>query len=154
MALPDFTQCPQRGFLLTRQHQRSISLHGKFTRLRIIAVANRHHAGVLQVAQQTAVGIIDGINWHAVALLTGTYQEVSNVCGEPILFGTVFIPQGKTTLVALHLQQARNANINGRTAFIVRISFDAKRGELRCIGIKRREQPAGRLLQTTIRVSL
>ncbi|MNT64310.1 hypothetical protein D3C72_2022010 [compost metagenome] len=108
----------------------------------------------MQIAQQTAVGIIDGINWHAVALLTGTYQEVSNVCGEPILFGTVFIPQGKTTLVALHLQQARNANINGRTTFIVGVSFDAQCCELCCIGIKRREQSAGGLLQTTIRVSL
>ena len=154
VTIPDFTQRAQRRFLLTRQHQGGIGLNGKFTGLSIIAIANGHHARVLQVAQQTAIGVIHRIGRHAIALLARPHQEVGHVGRQPVLFRTVFIPQRKTTVFTLHLQQTGNTDINGGTAFIVRITFDTKRRQLRRVGVERREQAAGGLLQAAIRIGL
>ena len=154
VTIPDFTQRAQRRFLLTCQHQRGIGLHGELAGLRIVAVANRHHARVLQVAQQPAIGIIHRIGRHAVALLARTDQEVGHVGRQPVLFRTVFIPQREPAVFTLHLQQTGNTDINGGTAFIVRITFDAKRRQLRRVGVERREQAAGGLLQAAIRIGL
>ncbi len=154
VTIPDFTQRTQRCFLLTRQHQRGIGLHGELAGLRIVAVANGHHARVLQIAQQTAIRVIDRVGRHAVTLLACAHQEVSDIGGQPVLFRTVFIPQRETTVITLHLQQTGDADINGGTAFVVRITFDAKRLQLCRVGIERREQAAGGLLKAAIRISL
>ena len=154
VTFPDFTQRTKRGFLLTSQHQRGIGLHRKFTGLGIIAVANGHHARVLQVTQQAAVGVVNRLSRHAVALLACTNQEVSDIGGEPVLLRTVFIPKRETSVITLHLQQTGDPDINGRTALVIRIPFDAKRGQLRRVGVERREQTTGGLLQTAIRVCL
>ena len=81
VTIPDFAQRTQRCFLLARQHQSGISLYGKFAGLGVVAVANGHHARILQVAQQAAIGVIHGFGRHAVALLACTHQEVSDIGG-------------------------------------------------------------------------
>ena len=58
MFFPYFTQRTQWGFLLTRQHQRGISLHRELTGLGIVTVANRDHARALQITQQTVVSTV------------------------------------------------------------------------------------------------
>ena len=127
MTLPNFAQCSERRFLLACQHQRGIGLDGEFAGLSILAVANRHHARILQVAQKTAVGIVDDVNRYAVTLLARTYQEIGDVGGEPVLFWTVFIPEGKTAVVTLHLQQTRDADLNGRAALLVAVALNTQR---------------------------
>ncbi|MNN35116.1 hypothetical protein D3C81_1489560 [compost metagenome] len=140
--------------MLAGQHQCRIGLNCKFTRLRIIAVANRHHAGILQIAQKTVVGIVHRLGRYAVTLLTRTDQEIGDVGRQPILFRAIFIPEGKTTVITLHLQQTGDADINSRTAFVIRIAFDAEGSQLRRVGIERREQAACGLFQATVWIGL
>ena len=154
MAIPDFTQRAQRRFLLTCQHQRGIGLHGELAGLSIIAVANGHHSRILQVAQQAVIGVIHRIGRYAVTLLARAHQEVGHVGRQPVLFRTVFIPQRKTTVLTLHLQQARDANINRRTALVIGVALDAKCSQLRRVGVERREQATGGLFQAAIRIRL
>ncbi|MNP26734.1 hypothetical protein D3C76_1196020 [compost metagenome] len=52
------------------------------------------------------------------------------------------------------MQQTGDADINGRATFVIGIAFDAKRGQLRGVGIERREQAAGGLFQTAVRIRL
>ena len=153
-AFPDFTQRAKRRFLLTRQHQSRIRLNGKFAGLGIVAIANRHHARVLQIAQQAFISPVNRIGRNAVPLLASAHEEIHRVCGKPVFFRPVVIPQGKTAVITLHLQHSGDPRIDCRTAFFISIARDPQRLQLRRVGIERREQAAGGLLQTTIRISL
>ena len=106
MTAPDFTQGAERGFLLTRQHQRGVCLGGKAAGLGVIAVAHGHQPRLLQIAQQAFVTFINGVDRYAIALLARADEEVHGVGGQPVLFRPLFIPQRKAAIFQLHLQQA------------------------------------------------
>lgn len=52
------------------------------------------------------------------------------------------------------MQQTGDPDINGRTAFIVGIAFNAQCLQLCRVGVEGREQAAGGLLKTSIRIGL
>ena len=150
MTTPDFAEGTKGGFLLTGQHQGGIGLSGETAGRRVIAVANGHQSRLLQIAQQTLVTVIHRLSRYAIALLACSHKEIHGIGGQPVLFRPLFVPQRKSAIVTLHMQQSGNTDLYRRTALFITVAGDAQCFELRGVGVKRREQTAGGLFQAAI----
>ena len=148
--IPQLAQCTKRCFLLPRQYQACVCLNGKAAGRGVVGITNAHQPRLLQIAQHTVVAFVNRFGRHAVTLLACTHQEVHDVSRQPVLFRAVFIPQAKATVILLHLQQTRNADIHGSAPLVIAIADNTQRFQLLSIGIKLREESAGGLLQTTV----
>ncbi len=118
------TQGAQRRLLAARQHITGVGLHGKAGLVGVVAVAVLDNAALLQVTQQPLVGLFQGLGRHGKTLLTGAQEEVGDVGTEPVFLVTVGAPQAEAAVVALHAEQAFDAQLNGLAALFGRLALD------------------------------
>ena len=156
LALPfgQRAQAAQRSLLTARQHIAGVGLHGEAHVLAVFAVVHVDQLAILQVAQQALAGLLQRLVRHAVALLAGTQQEVGDIGRQPVFLVAVTAPQAEAAVVALHAEQALDTQLQLAAPLLIAFALDAQTLEAGGIGIQRRIQTAGGLLQTTVGISL